>query len=217
MMSSGEFCPECGDPVPSNPIDDTEHPRDSRLCNSCYIERYDLIDAPEKLEITVCAHCGAIYRDGTWEDVNANDYTEVAIEAVTDMLGIHVNAVEVDWQIAPEQVDQTTIRLHCHVTGTLRDTRLTEEVTVPVKIAKGTCSRCGRIAGDYYASTIQLRALDRDPTDSEIEGTKEIANKIVAEREQAGDRDAFITDIAEVTGGLDIRVSTTQLGQVIAN
>ncbi|MEF8813225.1 MAG: 60S ribosomal export protein NMD3 [Halovenus sp.] len=213
MSRSGEFCPRCGDPIER--AAGTNVGNDA-LCDACYIDEYDLVDAPDRVEIRVCAQCGAIHRGNRWMDVGAEDYTDVAIDEVTERLSVHVDAGSLSWQVAPEQVDRTTIRMHCQFSGVLRGNPLTEEVVVPVKISRETCTRCGRIAGGSYASTVQLRAVDRTPAADERERAEAVARELVGELEATGDRNAFVTDVADVEGGVDIKVSSTKLGQQIA-
>jgi nonsense-mediated mRNA decay protein 3 len=216
MSDSGAFCPRCGDSI--------ELPRERRaergepaLCDACYFEDFELVDAPDRIQVTYCSDCGAVKRGKHWEDVGARDYTDVAIDAVTEALSVHVDADSVSWAVEPEQVDQTTVRLTCHFSGVVRDTPIEATVVVPAKLAAGTCDRCGRIAGDFFAATVQVRAAgDREPDDAEIAAAREIATEYVAEKEAGGDRDAFVSSIAEVDGGLDVKVSTTQLAREIA-
>ena len=219
MTRSGAFCPRCGDPIESDPGDrpgsEARDP-DSALCDACYFDEFDLVDAPDRIEVRVCSQCGAVHRGNRWVDVGAEDYTDVAVDVTSEALGVHVEATDVSWQVAPEQVDRNTIRMHCTFTGVVRGTALSEEVVVPVKIARETCQRCGRIAGGSFASTVQIRAVDRTPTDEEEERAEAIAREIVAEMEATGDRDAFVTDVGSVDGGLNIKVSTTKIGQKIA-
>jgi len=216
MSRSGVFCPRCGEPIErSESLPDREGV-DSALCDSCYIDQYELVDAPDRIEVSVCAQCGAVERGNRWVDVGAEDYTDIAVDEVTEALSVHVGATGISWQISPEQVDETTIRMHCQFSGVLRGTPLAEEVTVPVKIGRESCERCGRIAGGSYASTVQLRSVDRDPTEAEREQAEEIAHRLVTELEADGDREAFVTESSEVEGGLDIRLSTTRLGQQVA-
>jgi len=215
MSRSGEFCPRCGETI------ERAEPRprgggDSVLCDECYIEEYDLVDAPDRVQVRVCSQCGAVHRGNRWVDVGAEDYTDIAIEAVTEALGVHVDATGVSWQVSPEQVDETTIRMHCQFTGMLRGTPLAEEVVVPVKISRETCTRCGRIAGGSYASVVQVRARDRDPADDERERAEELAYERGAELEAKGDREAFVTEVSTVPGGIDIRLSTNRLGEQVA-
>ena len=218
MARSGEFCPRCGASVESRErpdAPDTASP-DPGLCRSCYFDEFDLVDAPDRVEITVCARCGAVKRPNRWEDVGAVDYTDVAVDAVTEALAVHVDAAEVSWEVAPEQVDETTIRMHCTFTGTVAGETVTESVTVPVKIGRGTCTRCGRIAGGSYASVVQVRATDRTPSAEETDRAAEIAHDVVADMEATGDRDAFVTEVSEVPDGLDLKVSTTKIGLKVA-
>ena len=224
MSETRTFCPECGEPV--EPAvraerDGSRLPggatrRERQLCDACYFERFDLVDAPDRVEVRVCPTCGAVHRGNRWIDVGARDYTDVAVEAVTEALAVHVDAEDVRWEVDPEQVDENTIRMHCRFTGTIRGTPLEEAVTVPVKLSRGTCTRCGRIAGDYYASTVQVRAVDRTPVAEETERAREIASETVAEMEATGDREAFVTEVIEREEGLDLRLSTTAIGKQVA-
>ncbi|MFB6202231.1 MAG: 60S ribosomal export protein NMD3 [Halorhabdus sp.] len=219
MTRSGAFCPRCGDPIESDPEDrpgSQAHDPDSVLCDACYFEEFALVDAPDRIEVRVCSQCGAVHRGNRWVDVGAEDYTDVAVEETSEALGVHVEASEVSWQVAPEQVDRNTIRMHATFSGVVRGTAVTEEVVVPVKISRETCKRCGRIAGGSFASVVQVRAVDRTPTDEEQARAEAIAREIVAEMEATGDREAFVTDVGSVEGGLNIKVSTTKIGKQIA-
>ncbi|WP_435177191.1 60S ribosomal export protein NMD3 [Halorussus sp. AFM4] len=218
-----EFCPNCGDPIEVDPAERTPLPeaagkrgREQKLCDACYFDRFDLVDAPDRIEVRVCSQCGAVHRGNRWVDVDARDYTDVAIEEVSNALRVHLDARDVSWRVDPEQVDQNTIRMHCTFSGIVRDTFVEEEVVVPVKISRQTCTRCGRINGDYYASTVQVRAEDRTPTSEEVERAQTIAHEIVAEMEATGDRDAFVTEAKETPDGVNIKVSTTNIGKKIA-
>lgn len=89
--ASGTFCPRCGDPVDPDVVGETER----GLCADCYLADFDLLDAPDVLEVTVCAHCGAIKRGDTWDDVGARDLTDVAIEEATEAVQVHRDAEDV--------------------------------------------------------------------------------------------------------------------------
>ncbi|MFC7026793.1 60S ribosomal export protein NMD3 [Halomicroarcula sp. GCM10025324] len=221
MSRSGAFCPRCGDEMSAVPDDRPDLPgarRDSErvLCDACYFEAFDLVDAPEEIQVRVCAHCGAVHKGNRWVDVGADDYTDIAVEQVSEALGIHVDAQSVAWQVAPEHLDQNNIRMHAEFSGVVRETPVTEEVAVPVKISRQTCKRCGKIAGGSFASIVQVRADERDPTDEEVERAKTIAEAYVAEREATGDRNAFITEKKEIPEGLNMKISTNQMGHGIA-
>ncbi len=219
MSDTGEFCPRCGDPVlhREEPLPGTPRDRERLLCDACYFEDFDLVDAPERIEVDVCSQCGAVHQGNRWVDIGARDYTDVAIEEVSAALGVHLDAEDVSWAVDPEQVDQNTIRMHCQFSGLVRGTYLEEEVVVPVLISRGTCRRCGRIAGGYYAGEVQVRATGRTPTAEEIDRAEEIARELVADHEADGDRDAFVTDIDETPEGPTIKLSTNSLASTVAD
>ena len=215
MSQSRQFCPRCGDPVESRERDATNGR--TPLCFECYFDDFSLVDAPDRIEVAVCATCGAVERGNRWVDVGARDYTDVAIDEVTEAIELHVAAEDFSWQVEPEQVDENTVRMHCLLSAVVHGRPVEKQVTVPVKISRGTCQRCGRIAGDYYASTVQVRARGRTPSDTEVSRALDIATEYVGEREAEGDREAFITDIDETSDGADVKLSTTQLGQAVAD
>jgi len=222
MSESRAFCPRCGDPVERGADADeaaagpTTNGR-APICDECFFAEFDLVEFPDRVQVPVCSQCGAVKRGKRWVDVGARDYTDVAIDEVSESLAIHVDATDVSWGVDPEQVDQNTIRMHCFVTGAVRGQVREVEFTIPVLISRGTCDRCGRIAGEDYAATVQVRARERTPDDDERAESIEIARSYVANREQKGDRNAFIVDIEERAEGVDVRVSTTQIGQAIAD
>ena len=216
MSESRQFCPRCGDPLPAVPPAPAPNGSERTLCDSCYLEGLDLVSLPDQLDVAVCTHCGAVKRGEQWRDVGARDYTDVAIDEVAEQLRVHVDAEDVAWGVEPEQVDPTTVRLHVTVTGTVRDHAVEVDRTVPVTLSRGTCQRCGRIAGDYYASIIQLRGDGRTPTSEERDRAATIAHDIVEEMTAKGDREAFVTEVEEVDEGLDMKLSTTKLGDTVA-
>ena len=223
---SGEFCPRCGDAIERPPEVDLPAGREGRdggptdpdavLCDECYFESFDLVDAPERIEVRVCSRCGAVHRGNRWVDVGARDYTDIAVEETADRLAVHLDADEIEWGVEPEQVDENTIRMHCLFTGVVRGTPVSEEVIVPVYVARQTCDRCGRIAGDYYSAIVQVRGTDRVPTAEENDRAVRIAEAYIADRESKGDRNAFITETTRTEDGVDMKISTNQMGQGIA-
>ena len=220
MSESRGFCPRCGDPVEPRAGETTGAGGANErapVCQECFFAEFDLVDAPDRIEVPVCSGCGAVKRGKRWVDVGARDYTDVAIDELAETLAIHVDAEEVSWGVDPEQVDENTIRMHCVVTGAVRGQLREREFTVPVLISRGTCDRCGRIAGEDYAATVQVRARERTPESDEREESISVAHSYVADREDAGDRNAFITEVGERKEGVDIKVSTTQIGQAIAD
>ncbi len=207
-------CPSCGAPVEAGARDPTGEGGD--LCADCYFERFELVDRPNRIELTVCPTCGAVEQGRRWVDVGADDYVDVAVDAVADRLDVHVDARDVQWEVRPKQKGETEIDVHAHFSAVVRGRPVQVEHTIPVSIGHGTCERCGRMAGDYHESVVQVRAADRSPDPDERRGTREIVDAYLAEREAAGDRDAFVSSVDSTDDGLDVRVSTAQIGRAVA-
>ena len=213
-----EFCPRCGDPVSEReePLPGEPRERDRVLCDACYLADFELVDAPDRVEVTVCSGCGAVHRGNRWVDVGARDYTDVAVDEVSEALGVHLKAERIQWGVEPEQVDRNTIRMHCTFAGVVRGTHVEEAVVVPVKISRGTCDRCGRISGGSYAAEVQIRGRERVPDPEEQSRAVEIAESLVAEREADGDRESFVTEVIDRPEGTDVKLSTNKLGKAAA-
>ncbi|MGM0371304.1 MAG: 60S ribosomal export protein NMD3 [Halobacteriota archaeon] len=209
---SGVFCPRCGSPVDPEQAAASER----GLCTDCYLADFDLLSAPETVEVTVCARCGAVKRGEKWVDVGARDLTDVAIEEATAAVSVHRDAEDVSWTVEPEQIDRNTIVLHATFTGVVRGRELTVERPIRVAIGRGTCRRCGRIAGNSYASIVQVRASGRTPRSEEADRAVELAHEITTEMAEGGDREAFVTEVNDSGHGPNIKLSTTKLGRRVA-
>ncbi len=207
-------CPSCGAPVEAGARDPTGEGGD--LCADCYFERFELVDHPERVELTVCPTCGAVERGRRWVDVDADDYVDVAVDAVADRIDVHVDARDVHWEVRPERKGETEIDVHAQFSAVVRGRPVEVEHTIPVSIGHGTCERCGRMAGDYHEAVVQVRAADRSPDPDERRGAREAVDAYLAEREAAGDRNAFVSSVESDDDGLDVRVSTAQIGRAVA-
>jgi nonsense-mediated mRNA decay protein 3 len=141
----------------------------------------------------------------------------VAIEAVTDALAVHVEATDIAWTVDVEQVDRNALNVTAGFEGTVRGQRVDEQVTVPARLDRVTCPRCGRIAGDDHDAIVQIRAADRTPTEGEREDAIDLAREVVTERIEDGDREAFVTDVDRTTDGANLKVSTASIAAIIAN
>lgn len=215
-MSGGVvLCPRCGDPIA---VDDETRLQRGRpeLCDACYFDNFELIDLPSELAVTYCTQCGAVQHGDEWESIDAEDRVDIAVDTLSRHIGIHVDAEQLHWELTPEELNSGTVRVAVTVVGTVRDTPIEETQTTTVGLSGGTCSRCGRIAGGAYDGVVQVRAAERTPTTAELETAQTIATDLVTERADEGDRDAYITEVTPVDGGLDMKVATAGLGRAIA-
>lgn len=90
-----------------------------------------------------------------------------------------------------------------------------ESCSTTVRIKNTVCKRCSRQLGNYYEATLQIRSGSKTLEDSIRD---EIVRKIRDEVEQMAhnNRQLFITRVTEVTGGVDILLSSISLGRTLA-
>ena len=220
MSGKRDFCPRCGGPIPSGeglPAESRRSAAEAELCRACYFEEFELVALPRELTLHVCAGCGAVRRDGDWTDVEEEDYTEMVLAELADAIQIHRDAAGVEWGVEPRQLGPNELELDVRIDAAVHGHHVGESHTVPARIAVETCQRCGRIAGNYYAGTVQIRADVRTPSAREIDRATEIAHEVVDRQRDTGNRTAFVTEVTERPEGVDIRVSTNRLGEQIAH
>lgn len=220
MAAARAFCPRCGDPVdPDETLGrpDVDRAREADLCRDCYFDTLELVEVPDRLTVRLCTSCGAVYRDNGWVDTDDESEVDLAIDAVWDALRIHRAARQVAWEVEPEVRDPNTIAIETTVRAVVHDRPVEERHEVAVSIARETCPRCGKLAGNSYAGTVQIRGTDRVPDAHERDRALTIADEVVTASTESGDREAFVSEVIDRPEGVDIRVSTTKLGAKIAD
>ncbi len=197
-------CPECGAPT-----------AEGELCDECYADDTDPLSVPDEVVVRVCAKCGSYVRDGGWtsHDEPLPD-EELAVAAVKDALGLHVEAREPRVAVGVESRDTNTLEVEVEAVAYVRGYRVEDERAVRVRLDYETCPTCAKRSGGYYAGVVQIRAEGREPTDDEMDRALEHAYGIAGR--DYGDRDTFVTKTEEVRGGLDIYMSTNVSGMQIA-
>jgi NMD protein affecting ribosome stability and mRNA decay len=209
-MPSEGFCPRCGQQRPTAVAPGTDG-----LCAQCHLSVIDPLEVPAQLTITRCGTCGAI-RDGErWIDADA-DLVDLATAELADAVAVHRSIDVEDWGMAAQEPSTDQISIDVELSGTYRTEPVTATAHATVTVATGQCDRCGRIAGGYFASLLQVRATDRVPTDAELAIAEETASAYIRSRIGVGDRNAFISDVQRTKDGLDIKLSTNQIGGAIA-
>ncbi|HEV8361553.1 MAG TPA: 60S ribosomal export protein NMD3, partial [Candidatus Thermoplasmatota archaeon] len=170
---------------------------------------------PPVVRVEVCAACGARRRAGSWGDPLPS--LDVAIrEQVRE--GVEVDRRVTRWELELDggEHDPTNFEYEGIVRG--KAGALPFEVRAPlvVHVQRSTCQRCGRRAGGYYESILQLRAEGRAIEADERERAAAIIERGLANLRAGGDLDSFLVKAKEVRGGWDFYLGTVHAGREIA-
>ena len=223
MSEFGLFCPNCGTAVERGQgrttqggPDGWERVRENMLCDQCYFDRFELVEVKEKGSIQICSVCEAICRKSKWIDKKEGLEEKVILELIEEGLKIHDDVKEMSWGFTLENIDTKVMNIKCEFEGNIKGKKIIENRMVEVQIVREICDVCRKKSGGYYAGEIQIRASTRKPTGVEKNRSIEIANDVVNRRTLLGDRNDFISKIVEKKEGIDIRISTSKLGQKIS-
>lgn len=197
------ICPKCGQPSTEG------------LCSACTLKSTKILSCPDRVEITMCPVCGAKLVKGRWQ-ITERTAEELAYETINDSLLVHsdIKNPEVDIQLLKRGATRYLARVS--LKGAFMSIPVEEAADIPVKIILTACDRCSRMAGKYFESTIQVRGSSRPPTKAELDTCRNIALSMTEACYRSGDQLAFIQDIKETEGGLDLVIGSTQLARQIA-
>jgi len=196
-----KFCPQCGK-ITDDLIDS--------LCRECFMRAIRLIE-PEamKVSVSMCRNCGAYFRGGetriSIEDAVVHKVTREIRRRYRDRLGSCVVEVK---RIVKDNVRRRAI-VTVSVIAEIRGVTVEQTGEIEVDIKTGTCDRCSRIAGGYYAAIVQIRAQNRFPADDELATAVEIAQSSLS-------GDDFVSRQRLLKEGLDIYVSSMECGRRIS-
>jgi NMD protein affecting ribosome stability and mRNA decay len=209
-MPSQGFCPRCGQQLSSAVTAGS-----GGLCAPCHLSVIEPLEVPATHTITTCGTCGAVQEGERWRDTDAGR-VQLATAEVEDMVAVHRSIEVDDWGLVAHEPTGDQVQIDVELSGTLRGEPTLASEHVTVTFATAQCHRCGRIAGGYFASVLQVRAAGRVPTDAELNQAETIASAYIRRRIDVGDRNAFISDVQRNKDGLDIKLSTNQIGGAIA-
>jgi 60S ribosomal export protein NMD3 len=199
------FCVRCGQ----------EAPLREGLCADCFLAKHTLISIPSVVRVEVCATCGARHRGGSWGDP-LPDLDKAIVEEVR-------GAIEVDgrvgrWEMALDggEHDPTNFEYDVVVRGDAQGIAFEIRKPTVVHVQRSTCTRCGRRAGGYYESILQVRADDRPIENDERDHAGRIIERALADMRAGGDLDSFLVKAKEVRGGWDFYFGTVHAARNIA-
>ena len=190
-------------------------PSEDGLCTVCTLESIEILNCPERVEVTVCSVCGAKLVKGRWQ-ITERTAEGLAFEATFDSTLVHSDIQNPNIDIQLMKRGATRYLARVSLKGLFKDIPVEESCEIPVKVILTSCDRCSRIAGKYFESTIQIRGSSSPPTKAELDACKDIALSMADAGYRSGDQLAFVQDIKETKGGLDLVIGSTQLSRQIA-
>lgn len=177
-----KFCPKCGK--------ETDYLLNG-LCENCFKEKFEFIEVPEKIKITICKNCGRI---------NGIDPKKQSIKDVVR------KKIKIHGKIEKLSINETKkignkIYVDINAIKKIGNTRKKESKKTVILIKKRLCDYCGKVRGGYYEAVIQLRSEDNRKI---INGLENI-NKIIRNKK------GFLTKIEKRSNGIDIYLTPKSL------
>lgn len=195
-------CPQCGNK--------TEVLIRGR-CRECFFQNFAIAQLPRVIQARVCATCGARLSHGKWTD--EYDMENIVLKTVEDNISIHKDANDVQVCINTKQITPYMYSAKVNVAAKVEEQTVTDELFCEVRLIRESCDMCSRISGGYFEGILQIRAVERTPTDREIEICLEIIEGIIHRMRAKGDRLAFITEKIRSKEGLDLYIGSVNFGR----
>lgn len=188
-MEFTKFCPRCGKET------DELYGGEKKLCPECYPDKNDLLDIPNKVEITVCTVCGRMRKHGEWiEEYSVQDQLGAKFEEFSED--------DIEMRLQFWEDEGFYVRVHAEK-GPITDFYDTE-----VDFVDDQCQDCAKFNGGFFKVKIQLRG-DRP--------LEKVSNEIVDEAAEATNesRKDFLSNIDDVEYGFDFFLSTESIAKKI--
>lgn len=182
------------------------------LCIDCFLEGRQLVTVPHHVDLQVCTNCGEYRLRDEWLPM---DKMKIIEDIAIEQLSIIREARVIEVGAAVEEQDPSNYLVHMQALLDVSDVQVEAEATVIVRIKNTVCKRCSRVLGSYYESILQIRTCCKDlPSDLKDEVLARIENYV--DFQAKTNRDIFISKMELVTGGVDVYLSSIQLGKALA-
>lgn len=195
----GDFCVVCGADPPLFY---------DRMCEKCTMARVTPIIVPETVQHFQCARCGLHEVGGRWVDLPLEELYEDFLNRV---LVIHEEVRGLDFGLAAEVIDDRNTRLHLQFSGEVSGIPFSEEHQLLARRSNSVCVTCGRIAGNYYEATVQLRSAGRKLNEGELAVLRGSLSKLL--EDMPPDPMFFISSESSVVGGYDVVLGSKGLAR----
>lgn len=202
-------CPSCGE--------ETGGYGPRSLCRDCYLDEEEILEVPDEIAVERCGHCGRVRLGMEW--VEAGD-DRVMISEVLDYELDTDNVAAVSFHDSgnsPSSLDRANAPSSSREDGAYHLKLMAEkkiggetfqqELETRIEVESTQCKTCSKFEGGYYEYKIQLRG---EHLDDALEDMMERAAEVTARN-----RDDFVSDVEEETGGYDIYLSSRKIAEAL--
>ncbi|KZX15316.1 NMD3 family protein [Methanobrevibacter cuticularis] len=200
------FCPECGN---------TDLPMIEGICKDCFLEKFTILEIPEKIEVNTCAHCNANLREGKWEESNIPE-EEIIYRALERSIKIDPLVEDEEIELEILQMRGTIAECYIDAKATILGEIIQQEFKAEVRLRKTVCPNCSKQNSGYYEAVIQFRADSRELTREELKQSNKIVNKTL---KKLFDKDklAYLVQIASLKEGNDYYIGSYKSAKKLVN
>ena len=191
------FCPECGA---------TDVEMIDGICKNCFLKKFQLMEIPENITVTICKHCNAKLEEGKWKDEYIPE-EEIIYRALERNITISDLAENEEIELEIDQMRGTIAECYVEAVATVLGEEVVETHTPDVKINYSVCPDCSKRNAGYYEAVIQLRADDRELKEEEIAIAEEIINRTL-DKQFKKDKLAYIPQVAKLKEGNDYYIGS---------
>ena len=197
------FCVKCGK-------DDRNTIRG--MCIPCFLDGRQIVALAERVDLERCTNCEEFFLRGKWLSLPMNEAVEMAAE---DTMVRIPEAVVNDVALDSSELDPRNFSVFGEIIANIDEVSTKTQCSSVVRVKNTVCKRCSRQLGNYYESTLQIRSSSKDLEESVRD---EILRRIVSSVEtmSKSNRHVFITKVEEVSGGVDLLLSSISLGKSLA-
>ncbi len=176
-------------------------------CAACFAKTTQLMLVPEVIDVELCAHCNARHVGAHWVQPEASIPLEwLREDAARGAVHVHARVEDPAVDLSERAESERHFRYTISMQGHVEEVPVGADASLLVRVTRGVCERCSRMAGGYYAAIIQLRATERDVTDHELKRAHRYIAEELDRQQENGNRMSFLSKSGAIHGGYDYYV-----------
>ncbi len=197
------FCVKCGIDCDST-IDG--------LCLECFLDGRVLTVLPHHVDLQMCANCGEFFYGDAWIQKSKDEAIE---DAAVDSLQAIKEAKVKEVSVYSEEQDGANYMVTVAALLDVQGCETESEASTIVRMKNTVCKRCSRQLGSYYESILQVRSGEKNLDPALAKEVLTRAENHVYQQSKHN-REIFISKAEQVPGGIDLYLSSIQLGKSMA-